>query len=322
MTTTKRRTRKAREIPTTEAKLVDIDIPDTDVTMKGYKKPHPRAPQVRPYRYPKQQVEDIAIAVEESINVLLTGPTGCGKTSIIIALAAVLGRPLIRFNMNGETRVSSLIGQKRPATKDGALTLEFTKGDLAIAMQEGYWVLGDEFDAAPPPVLFVMQPVLEEDNRTLHIPDTGERIVAHPEFRFFATGNTIGYRAAMRARHAGTHMMNAALVDRFGMVISADYPERMEEIERLKVNVPECEEGFVDGICRVAEELRKDDKFRADFSTRRCIQWARLVHRYDYDVLRAAELAVVRKLESATDAKVCREVTRRIFGYGEKEEST
>ena len=305
--TARKTTRKAREIPTSTTATTDIEIPDCGITMKGYARPHPRAPRVRPYRFPQTQVEDISIAIEENMNVMLTGPTGCGKTSIIIALAAILGRPLIRFNMNGETRVSSLVGQKRPATKDGALTLEFCKGDLAIAMQEGYWVLGDEFDAAPPPVLFVMQPVLEEDNRKLHLPDTGETITAHPDFRFFATGNTIGYRANARARHAGTHMMNAALVDRFGMVIAADYPERTEEIERIKVNVPECDEGFIDGIARVAEELRKDDKFRADFSTRRCIQWARLVHRYDYDVLRAAELAVVRKLESATDAKVARE---------------
>ncbi len=152
----------------------------------------------------------------------------------------------------------------------------------------------------------------------LHIPETRDTIRAAPSFAIFATGNTIGYRATARAKHAGTNPVNAATLDRFGMVIACDYPDRAEEIERVQCNVPTCDAAFVDGICRVAEELRKDSNFRADFSTRRLVQWARLIARMDNDVLRTSELAVVRKLESATDAKVARQVIRRIFGYPEE----
>ena len=110
-------------------------------------------------------------------------------------------------------------------------------------------------------------------------------------------------------------LMNAAFIDRFGMVISCDYPDRLEELERIRVHVPNLIEDYIDGVCRVAEELRRDERFRADFSTRRCIQWARLIEAYNNDVLRAFELAVARKFESATDAKISREVVQRIFGY-------
>ncbi len=276
---------------------------------------HKDAPPARPYVFDAKQTKDLSVAIKLAMNVLLTGPTGCGKTSVIGALAYVAQRPLVRFNCDGETRVSNLRGQQRPAAKDGVLTLVFSLGALAKAMMEGWWVLLDEIDAALPSVLFVLQSVLEEDRRVLVIPETGKTIVAHPDFRIFATGNTIGYRAVHRGKHAGTNPMNSAFVDRFGAVIAVDYPGREEELRRILVNVPSIDRAYADGISRVAEKLRTDTKFKADFSTRRCEQWARLVTEYDTDILRAAELSVLRKFENATDAKVAREVICRQFGY-------
>ncbi len=320
--------RKARSI-FTEGR--EIEIPGTGVKLWGLEPRDSEAPVVKPYRFPAALVEEIAIGLRLDLNILLVGPTGCGKTSLPVQIAAVLGRPCVRFGMDGETRVSHLRGQQRPAAEDGVLTLRFSPGMLAQAMREGWWIVLDEFEAASPAVLFTLQNVLEEGGRSLLIPETGERIEAHPEFRVFATSNTIGFRSRARSRHAGTNVMNTALVDRFGMVIAVDYPKREEEEERIKVHVPklvEDEKGafMVTGVCRVAEKLRQDDRFRADFSTRRCIQWARLIEQFPiadhkakkqlpYDVLRAAQLALLRKLESPTDAKVAFEIVCRTFGY-------
>lgn len=286
---------------------------------------HPAVPKPRPYVFDAGQCKDISVGVKRNMNVLLTGPTGCGKTSVIGALASQCSMPLIRFNCDGETRVSNLRGMMKPTSEDGVLSLKFSPGDLAIAMEQGWWVLLDEIDAALPSVLFVLQPVLEEDRRELHLPEEKRTISAHPDFRVFATGNTIGFRASARARHAGTNPMNAAFVDRFGVVISCDYPDKDQEHERIKVNVPELDADFAEGIARVADALRRGSQdgkvkagdFKADFSTRRCVQWARLIHDLDNDVMRAAELAVLRKLESPTDAKVARACIQRIFGYDE-----
>lgn len=280
--------------------------------------PHGAVPKPRPYVFDEAQCKDISIGVRRNMNVLLTGPTGCGKTSVIGAIASLTRMPLIRFNCDGETRVSNLRGMMKPTAQDGVLSLAFSPGDLAIAMEQGWWVLLDEIDAALPSVLFVLQPVLEEDRRELHVPEQKRTITAHPDFRIFATGNTIGFRAAARARHAGTNPMNAAFVDRFGLVISCDYPSKDAEHERIRVNVPDLDADFAEGVARVADALRKDEKFKADFSTRRCVQWARLIADFDGDVLRAADLAVLRKLESPTDAKVARAVIRRVFGYEEE----
>lgn len=280
---------------------------------------HSAVPKPRPYIFDEGQCQEIAIGVRRSMNILLTGPTGCGKTSVISAIASQVRAPLVRFNCDGETRVSNLRGMMKPTSQDGVLSLKFSLGDLAVAMEQGWWVLLDEIDAALPSVLFVLQPVLEEDRRELHVPEEHRTISAHPDFRIFATGNTIGFRASARARHAGTNPMNAAFVDRFGVVISCDYPSKDQEHSRIKVNVPELETDFVEAIARTADLLRKDDKFKADFSTRRCVQWARLVHDLGGDVLRAADLAILRKLESPTDAQVARQTIRHIFGYKDGE---
>ena len=299
---------------------VDHTIPGTTVVMQRALTPHALTPMKHPFLFPQTECEDVALAMKLGMNIMLTGPTGCGKTALPTALCAELGLPLVRFNCDGETRVSNLRGMNVPAAKDGVLTLQFNAGDLAQCMIKGMPVLMDEIDASTPGVRFVMQPVLEEGNRTLHIPETGETIHAAPGFCLFATGNTVGFRANRRAQYAGTNAMNAAFLDRFGCVIACSYPTREVEYERVRVNVPGCDAELVDGICRVAKELRADAGFTSDFSTRRCIQWARLAQHYGaVGVLRAAHLSVLRKLENATDARVAREVIKRVFGYDEIE---
>jgi len=269
-------------------------------------------------RHKVESVYDLSMLDEPNFIANAFVVHNCGKTSLPLALAAELGYPVLRINLNGETRVTHLVGLQKPAAEDGVLTLKFAPGVLAKAMREGYWLILDEIDAATSNVLMTLQPVLE-DRPSLYIPETGEHIShghgLHPRFHVFATGNTIGYRSFTRARHAGTTPLNTALLDRFGMVIAVDYSDRASEFEVIRCNVPDCTPDFVEGICRVAEEIRIDSNFKADFSTRRLIQWARLLPLYDYDVLRVADLAIARKLETATDAKVFREITRRVFGY-------
>ena len=301
-----------------------------DFDLSSVKAPFPApeyVPKASAYQFDKTLLEDLQVGIRLGLNILLTGPTGCGKTSLPTQLAARAGYPTLRFNMDGETRVTHLRGQQKPVAVNGVLSLEFEYGLLALAMKQGWWVVLDEIDAASPAVLFVLQSVLEEGNRSIQIPETGERIEAHPSFRLFATANTVGYRATSRAKHAGTNVLNTAFVDRFGMVLGVDYPERETEFAMLSVHLPEfaaTEDGEVllAAVTHVAEVLRKATTFRSDFSTRRAIQWGRLMSQYPrqdgpfpFDVLRSAELSFIRKIESPNDAKVARETIQRVFGY-------
>jgi MoxR-like ATPase len=294
------------------------EIPGTEIKMMALRTRHRDVPAARPYVFDAVQVRQIAVGVRLGMNIALTGPTGCGKTTLPLALASVLNRPVVRFNCHGETRVSNMIGLDRPVAVEGVLTLQFSERALLRAMREGYWVVFDEIDAAAPPVLFVLQSVLEEGNRRVFVPELDAEVVAAPGFQVFATGNTLGFRNAARAAHSGTNPMNDAFLDRFGMVIGCDYPSKDDEVLRVSANVPDCPRLIVEAICRVASELRADTKFRSDFSTRRCVQWARLVPELGgaSAIFEAADCAVTRKMKNATDAVVFKEILQRICGGG------
>lgn len=51
--------------------------------------------------------------------VLLEGPPGTGKSSIIAALAARCGRELVRINISEQTEIADLVGQFLPAAGQG-----------------------------------------------------------------------------------------------------------------------------------------------------------------------------------------------------------
>ena len=79
----------------------DVLIPGTSVTMPGLKERHHLAPKPQPYRFPRLEVSEVAAGLSLGTNVMLTGPTGCGKTSLVARLASELGRPFVRFNCDG-----------------------------------------------------------------------------------------------------------------------------------------------------------------------------------------------------------------------------
>lgn len=55
-------------------------------------------------------------------------------------------------------------------------------------MTNGYWLIADEFNLADPSVMSMLFPLLE-GRPEFTSPVTGETVMVHPNFRFFATQN-------------------------------------------------------------------------------------------------------------------------------------
>lgn len=158
--------------------------------------------------------------------IYIPGPTGVGKTSMVLQACAVADRPVLRYNVTSETDRDHLVGGFR--LKNGETVFEL--GPVARAMRMGAVLLLDEIDLGKPEKLLSLQPVLER--KPLFIAEIGERIVPEPGFMIIATANTKG-RGTDNGLYIGTNIQNEAFLERFAITIEHGYPETDDEVHIL-----------------------------------------------------------------------------------------
>ena len=104
-----------------------------------------------------------AMALSTDKPVLLVGPGGCGKSTIISLIGEICGRKIRRVFFDSGSDLASLLGTV--ATEDTEAAggdLKFTTGPLAAAIEGGQWVVLEGLDGAPPDVLAGLQPLISE----------------------------------------------------------------------------------------------------------------------------------------------------------------
>ena len=210
-------------------------------------------------------------AVNAGDNVLLVGHKGVGKTSVVEQVAARALMPLVRVNFTAHVTVSDLVGSIG-ITKDGTA---WNDGLLPRAMRSGYWLLLDELVFAPPELQSVLFPVMERPSSlTLKESPSGEVVKAHPRFRLFATGNSLGGDGG--GMYAGSQQLNGALLDRFsghGRILRVEpLPPKLEKQVLLR-RVPGLSTSLAARTIDVAGRLRS--QLLPALSTREIVNWSR-----------------------------------------------
>jgi cobaltochelatase CobS len=319
--------------------LVDVDIKeifglqinDSETTIQGFKHAHPLTPELDPdYKFRKGLLALMVYAVKQNLDggkeyVLFSGPTGSGKSTVVMQFFSRLNWPLYRVNMDGDITRADFVGQW---TLKGEETV-FQYGSLPMAMKSGTPLLIDEWDMGNPSVMEVLKAVLE--GNPLFITETGETIKPARGFMIFATANTLG-QGDESGLYNGVQPQNYAQLDRFDVCDIVDYPTKSEErtILQKKCGFTDTEmmrrfgvdavaasdnaKSILDKVLEVSDLVRKafkKEEIMATMSTRTNINICNKMLAFG-DVRRAYEIAYVNKLNS-DDKQFVSEIIQRVW---------
>jgi energy-coupling factor transporter ATP-binding protein EcfA2 len=130
-----------------------------------------------------------ATATAAGAPLLLLGPAGSGKSSLAAELAARTGNSdMLALFCDDSMDARALLGAYVCASTPGEFF--WRPGPLAAAATAGTWVVLEGFHLAPVDVVAVVNAFAASGH--LHVPQRGETVSPHPNFRILATVQTTG----------------------------------------------------------------------------------------------------------------------------------
>jgi MoxR-like ATPase len=223
-------------------------------------------------------------------NVLMTGPSGTGKTLAAMSVAKSVSRQFFYFNLGAtQDPRSSLIGNTHLDKSTGTYFAEspFIK---AIRTPNAI-ILLDEISRAHPDAWNILMTVLDLNQRYLRLDEKedSELVKVADGVSFIATAN-IG------AEYTATRVIDKALYERFGAIIEMPYLTMEQETALLSMLFPAVNKKLLEQVATIADTTRKqflsgDGKLSTCLSTRITVEVAGLL--YDnFSIAEAAEAAI------------------------------
>lgn len=162
--------------------------------------------EVRPYYVPIGNEEHVfKAAFRQGLSILLKGPTGCGKTRFVEAMAYDLDRPLITVACHDDLTTADLVG--RFLLRGGET--EWVDGPLTRAVRDGAICYLDEVVEARQDTTVVLHP-LADHRRQLPIERLGVTLDAAPGFCLVVSYNP-GYQSVLKDLKDSTRQRMVAI---------------------------------------------------------------------------------------------------------------
>lgn len=209
----------------------------------------------------ERELELALATVAAGRDLVLEGPPGTSKTTMLKAITAEWGIPLVLVEGNGDLTPARLLGHHNPSRvlREDYSADNFVPGPLVEAMEHGGFLYVEEFNRAPADTLNTLLTAMAD--RSVEIPRVGT-IRAKSTFRVIASMNPFD--------NVGTTRLSTSVSDRLNRIV-VDYQDAASEeaIVKLRAGLtgPMADKVAADAVAltratRTHEDLRQGSSVR------------------------------------------------------------
>ena len=209
----------------------------------------------------QREIEDISASLAAGCDLLLEGPPGTSKSTLLRMVAQATHVSFVMVEGNADLTPAKLTGYHDPAgvMAHGYRAEDFVLGPLPRAMRDGALLYIEEFNRVPDDTLNVLLGPLAE--RTLEVPRVGT-IRAEPGFRLIAAMNPFD--------NIGTLQVSRSIFDRLCR-LPIGYQAEIEEREIVRLHSESDNDWLVEGAVSLVRATRSHPELSMGSSVRGAI---------------------------------------------------
>jgi MoxR-like ATPase len=221
----------------------------------------------------RRELEAVVAALAAGRHLLLEGPPGTGKSTLLRGIAEATGSGFEFVEGNAELTPARLVGTFDPAAvlESGYSPDVFIDGPLLTALRDGSMLYLEEINRVPEETLNVLISVMSEGE--LHVPRLGH-VAATDGFRLVAAMNPFDA--------VGTARISSAVYDRCCR-LAMDYQDASDEMLIVGSEAPDASTavgpGFVIQAVELVRSTRSHQDLRTGSSVRGAIDFVLVTHR-------------------------------------------